>query len=65
MAPLLAFHGDRDEILPMVSSQVVAQLVGGPAEVVVLEGTGHLMTEAGDRLRADVPAWIRERLATG
>ncbi|MEO6318118.1 MAG: alpha/beta hydrolase [Acidimicrobiales bacterium] len=64
-APLLAYHGDRDEILPLVSSQVVAELVGGPAEVIVCEGTGHLLTEAGARLRAEVPVWIRERLATG
>ncbi len=64
-APLLAYHGDRDEILPLVSSQVVAQLVGGPAEVIVCEGTGHLLTEAGDRLRAEVPTWIRDHLATG
>ncbi len=64
-APLLAYHGDRDEILPLVCSQVVAELVGGPADVVVCEGTGHLLTEAGDRLRAEVPTWIRERLATG
>ncbi len=62
-APLLAYHGDRDEILPMVSSQVVASLVGGPAEVIVCEGTGHLLTEAGDRLRAEVPTWIRRQLA--
>jgi len=64
-APLRAYHGDRDEILPLICSQVVAKLVGGPAEVVVCEGTGHLFTEAGDRLRAEVPGWIRERLATG
>ncbi len=61
-APLLAYHGDRDEILPLVCSQVVAELVGGPAEVAVCEGSGHLLTQAGDRLRAEVPAWIRERL---
>lgn len=63
-APLLAFHGDRDEILPLVASQVVGELVGGPAEVIVCEGAGHLLSEAGDRLRADVPPWIRERLAS-
>ncbi len=63
-APLLAFHGDRDELLPLVASQVVAELVGGPAEVVVCEGAGHLLTEAGERLRADVPPWVRDRLAT-
>ena len=65
VAPLRAYHGDRDEILPMVSSQVVAELTGGSAEVVVCEGAGHLLTEAGDRLRAEVPAWIRDRFATG
>ncbi|MEQ1786243.1 MAG: alpha/beta hydrolase [Acidimicrobiales bacterium] len=63
-APLLAYHGDRDEILPLVASQVVGQLVGGPAEVVICEGAGHLLSEAGERLRADVPGWIRTQLAT-
>lgn len=64
-APLLAYHGDRDEILPAIASQVVADLAGGDTEVVVCEGAGHLLTEAGDRLRAEVPAWIRDRVATG
>jgi pimeloyl-ACP methyl ester carboxylesterase len=66
-APLRAYHGDRDEILPPEASQVVGQLVGGPAEVVVCEGAGHLLSEAGDQLRAEVAPWIRERLtaATG
>lgn len=62
-APLLAFHGDRDELLPAVCSEVVAELSGGPAELVICEGAGHLLVEAGDRLRVDVPAWIRARLA--
>jgi len=62
-APLLAYHGDRDEILPPVSSQVVGQLVGGPADVRICDGAGHLLTEAHDRLRAEVPDWLRERLA--
>ena len=42
-APLLAYHGDRDEILPPVWSQVVAQLVGGPADVRLCGGAGHLL----------------------
>ena len=62
-APLLAYHGDRDEILPPVCSEVVGQLVGGPADIRVCGGAGHLLTEAGERLRAEVPGWIRERLA--
>lgn len=64
-APLLAFHGDRDEILPLVSSQVVCSLVGGPSELVVCPGAGHLLGEARDLLEERVPAWIEERLAEG
>lgn len=60
-APLLAFHGDRDELLPVMASEVVCQLAGGPTELVVCPGTGHLMSEAGDLLRARVPGWIRGR----
>ena len=62
-APLLAFHGEHDELLPVAASEVVCQLSGGPTELVVCPGTGHLMTEAGDLLRTQVPAWIRDRLA--
>ena len=62
-APLRAYHGDRDELLPLAASEVVCQLAGGDAEVVRCEGSGHLLTEAGDRLRNEVPGWVRERLA--
>lgn len=58
-APLRAYHGDRDELLPTMASEVVCQLAGGDAEVVVCEGAGHLLTEAGSRLRDEVPGWIR------
>lgn len=61
MAPLRAYHGDRDELLPPMASEVVCQLAGGEAELILCEGAGHLLTEAGARLRAEVPAWIRER----
>jgi len=61
-APLRAYHGDRDELLPLMASEVVCQLAGGDADVVVCEGAGHLLTEARERLRAEVPDWIRDRL---
>jgi hypothetical protein len=64
-APLLAYHGDRDEILPPICSEVVGELTGGPSDVRICAGAGHLLTEAGDRLRAEVPDWIRAQLATG
>ncbi len=63
LAPLRAYHGDRDELLPIFASQAVCELAGGPSEVVVCEGAGHLLTEAGERLRAEVPGWVRDQLA--
>ncbi len=61
-APLLAYHGDRDEILPAVCTEFVGQLVSGPADLRMVAGAGHLLTEAGEQLRAEVPDWIRSRL---
>ncbi len=61
-APLLAFHGARDELLPATSSEVVCHLAAGPTELVLCEGAGHLLTEAGELLREQVPPWIRQRL---
>jgi pimeloyl-ACP methyl ester carboxylesterase len=62
VAPIRAYHGDRDELLPLMASEALCHLAGGPAEVVVCEGAGHLLTEAGGRLREEVPQWVRERL---
>lgn len=62
-APLRAYHGDRDELLPVLASQAVCHLVGGPAELLVCPGAGHLLSEAGDQLRAEVPGWVREQVA--
>lgn len=59
--PLLLFHGERDELLPPTSSQVVLSLAGG-GELVLLPGTGHLMTEAGTVLREQLSEWIPARL---
>jgi hypothetical protein len=62
-APLLAFHGDQDEILPLFASRAVCELAGGETELVVCEGSGHLLSEARDLLHDRVPTWVRERLA--
>lgn len=61
--PLLLLHGDKDELLPPEASFMV-QALAGTGEVVILPGTGHLLTEAGDELRDRLGAWIPERLAT-
>jgi predicted alpha/beta hydrolase family esterase len=54
--PVLCLHGDADELLPAMCSELVAGLSGG--ELVVLAGTGHLLTQAGAELRERLLAWI-------
>ena len=56
--PLLMFHGDRDELLPVQASEVVHHLAGGGGEMVVLPGAGHLLREAGRLLRDRLSEWI-------
>lgn len=55
--PLLLLHGDHDEILPPDTSAVVQAIVGH-GELVILPGAGHLLTEAGEELRARLGTWI-------
>ena len=54
--PVLCLHGDADELLPPMCSELVAGLSGG--EYVVLPGAGHLLTQAGAELRTRLLAWI-------
>jgi pimeloyl-ACP methyl ester carboxylesterase len=56
-APLLLFHGDRDEILPPESSEVVRMIAGG-GEVVHLPGDGHLLAKSGDVLWERLEDWL-------
>ena len=54
--PVLLFHGGRDELLPAQCSELVQMLAGG--ELVLLPGTGHLMTEAADSMYERLLEWI-------
>ena len=54
--PMLLIHGDRDEILPPMCSEVVHELAGGQGELVILEGAGHLLNQG------DANKQVRERL---
>jgi len=63
--PMLLLHGDKDEILPVMCSEVVNELAGGRGELVILRGAGHLMTQAGPELRERLLAWIPPVLAGG
>jgi hypothetical protein len=55
--PLLLFHGDRDEILPLEASQVVAA-IAGDGEVVVLPGDGHLLARSDDVIIERLDEWL-------
>jgi hypothetical protein len=61
--PVLCLHGTDDELLPPMCSELVAGLASG--EVVVLPGTGHLMTQAAHELRTRLLAWLPATLAAG
>ena len=58
--PIILFHGDKDEILPLQASELVRMVVGG-GELVPLAGVGHLLAEAGDELRDRLGNWIPEK----
>ena len=60
--PLLLFHGDRDELLPVDASAIVREIAGA-GELVVLPGDGHLLATSGDILRERLLAWIPAVLA--
>lgn len=59
--PFLLFHGDRDEILPVDASAIVADLGGG--ELVVLPDDGHLLARSGEVLEERLRAWLSLVLA--
>lgn len=62
--PLLLFHGDHDEILPMQSSEVVAA-IAGRGEVVVCEGDGHLLAHSADSMFERLEQWLPSVLFDG
>jgi predicted esterase len=59
--PLLLFHGDLDEILPLHSSEMVCALAGY-GELIVCEGDGHLLDKNAPMMVARLDAWIPETL---
>jgi len=60
--PLLLFHGEDDELLPPVVSDTV-RMMAGHGDVVLLEGRGHLLTDAGPGIRAQLDPWIHASFA--
>ncbi len=59
--PVLLIHGDQDELLPPMVSEMVQMLLGR-GELVLLPGEGHLLAGAGAALRDRLLDWIPGQL---
>lgn len=55
--PLLLFHGERDEILPIEASEMV-RMIAGAGEVVRLPGDGHALARSGPILQERLDEWL-------
>jgi pimeloyl-ACP methyl ester carboxylesterase len=55
--PLLLFHGDHDEILPMEASAVVREIAGA-GELIVLPNDGHLLGRSSDVMEERLREWM-------
>jgi len=55
--PLLLFHGDRDELLPMQASETV-KMIAGHGDLVVLPGDGHLLAKSDDIIGEHLDEWL-------
>ncbi|MFN0030375.1 MAG: alpha/beta fold hydrolase [Acidimicrobiales bacterium] len=57
--PVLLIHGDADDILPHLASQLVHMLTGG--ELVILPGVDHRFSGAVEDLRTRLIPWLSDR----
>jgi pimeloyl-ACP methyl ester carboxylesterase len=55
--PLLMFHGERDEILPVEASEMV-RTIAGHGELVRVPGDGHLLARSADVLWERLEEWL-------
>ncbi len=55
--PLLLFHGDSDELLPLQSSEMV-RMIAGHGELVVLPNDGHALGRSDDAIVERVDEWL-------
>ncbi|MBK5222624.1 MAG: dienelactone hydrolase family protein [Acidimicrobiia bacterium] len=58
--PALHLHGDRDELLPPMASEMVRMLTDG--ELVLYPGAGHMLTEADEEIFDLLGEWIPAHL---
>jgi fermentation-respiration switch protein FrsA (DUF1100 family) len=60
--PLLLFHGERDEILPLETSAMVQQ-IAGYGDLVRLPNDGHLLDKSLDTIWEHLEGWLPESFA--
>jgi uncharacterized protein len=63
-APLLVLHGDRDDIVPLIHGQALAEAAPPPKRMHVFAGAGHndILVTAGCEWAGVIAAWARETL---
>lgn len=59
--PLLLFHGDQDEMLPMQASEMV-QMIAGYGDLVVLPNDGHALGRSDDAIIERLDEWLPQVL---
>ena len=62
--PLLLFHGERDEILPIEASDMV-RMIAGTGEVVRLPGVGHLLAKSDEVIWERLEKWLAPLVLAG
>src|SRR3954447_7441323 len=60
--PLLLFHGDHDEILPMQASEVV-RAIAGTGDLVTCPNDGHLLAKSREIIDERLEEWLPGALA--
>ncbi|MPZ99796.1 MAG: alpha/beta fold hydrolase [Dehalococcoidia bacterium] len=58
--PLLLIHGTEDEVLDQEASKDIYRRASEPKQLVLLEDTGHGLTESAERVRDLVRAFVLE-----
>lgn len=55
--PLLMFHGDNDQILPLEASEVV-RAIAGTGDLHVMHGDDHLLANSHDQMFETTMTWL-------
>jgi pimeloyl-ACP methyl ester carboxylesterase len=60
--PWLLVHGTEDDVVPLDDSQDILAKAGNSAELVVLDGAGHVFSDHVNEMVESVVGWIKDQL---